>query len=139
MYTTLSITIHDVHTNVTYHISYVQLCTQQQTIFIIMYNIMLHEWYCNITMILIHIVIHEVSVHITTNDVRYQSTLTKVHLITKFVTCHWYVQDRNTMYICYLLCTSHAWMNNIKNKWKLNLLHICTSIISTTTWKNNKV
>ena len=114
----LSITIHYVHTYVTCNFSDVQLFTQQQTIFIIMYNMMLLEWYCNITKTLIYIVIHDVYVHVTTDDGKYQMTLTKVTLITKFVIYHSCVHDRNTMYICYLLCTSHAWMKYIEKKWK---------------------
>ena len=53
-----------------------------------MYNMMLHESHYNITKTLIYITIHDVYVHITINDVKYQMTLTKVTLITKFVTCH---------------------------------------------------
>ena len=53
-----------------------------------MYNILLHKLHCNITKTLTYIIIHDVYVHITTNDVKYQMTLTNLTLFTNFVTCH---------------------------------------------------
>ena len=111
-------------TYVTCHLSYEQLCAQQELSCFNMYNMMLHEWHCNITKTLIYIIIHDVCVHITPNDIKHQMTLTKVTLITKFVTCHSCVHDNNTMYISWLLCTSYAWMNNIENKWKLTIIYM---------------